>query len=121
MKILFYDKIRSYILFFLDNKKCFTPTPTCGSGPDQICSDGKCYPGTISCSNLLVGNLTQLSNYSCMVSTDWNGVISSLQVFSNFTPSSSRILFFTGLVNQFLIYLFKSVSFRARQLRVRVR
>ncbi len=57
-------------------KKCQQPTPSCGLGPDNICSDGKCYLSGISCPP----STTQVSNGTCTCSTSCSGTTSKLQV-----------------------------------------
>ena len=71
---------RPSLIFKILNKKCFTPPPICGSGPDQTCSDGKCYPGTISCASL---GLTQTSSYACMCSDNCTATTSQFKVIWN--------------------------------------
>ncbi len=79
MKTLIYVTNTAFFKLIFKNfiKKCFTPSPTCGSGPDQTCSNGYCYPGTISCSSL---GLTQTSNLSCLCSDNCTTTTSQFQV-----------------------------------------
>ncbi len=59
--------------------KCSAPIPACGSGPDHLCSDGKCY----SQSGCPMGTFL-VSNNTCTCSSACNGTITSyLQVNSN--------------------------------------
>ncbi len=72
-----YKKFKPHLLLHnKKNPKCFIPTPSGGSGPDKVCSDGKCYLAKYSCPT----NTTQLSSTSCMCSTDCTGPTSSLGV-----------------------------------------
>ena len=54
--------------FFNFYSKCLTPTCNAG-GPDQICSDGKCYPNATVCGLL---GLTQFSSVSCTCAASCN-------------------------------------------------
>ena len=59
-------------VFFL---KCTSPIPSCTSGLDHICSDGKCYS-----QNGCPMGTSQVSSGSCTCSTSCNSTESSLQV-----------------------------------------
>ena len=67
-------------------KKCSAPIPICDSGPDHICSNGKCY----SQSGCPLGT-TQMSTGTCTCSNACNGTSTSyLQV--NITIKSALII-----------------------------